>query len=131
MPCESGPSYRGSSEKYNNRLILLMDELHGYGVPDPSSYRNGTLDKRIKSAPPPHEYVARSTGKMTANLCSLLQKDIIAIELRSLELQMWWRDHQEEDRARVEKELKVKKEEGDRRAALEKLSSYERGLLGL
>lgn len=49
----------------------------------------------------------------------------------SQEILAWWRDHQERDRKRVEKELKEAEEQGAKEAALNKLSQYEKDLLGL
>ena len=49
----------------------------------------------------------------------------------SLEMQLWWREHQKADKERIEKELKLKQEESDRQKAISKLSAYERRLLGL
>jgi len=53
------------------------------------------------------------------------------ISSRSLELQTWWRDHQEHDKARLQREMKDKKDAKSRRAALKKLSPRERKLLGV
>lgn len=49
----------------------------------------------------------------------------------SLEMQVWWRDHQEADRQRVAREVSDSKTQTERNAALSKLTPYERRLLGL
>lgn len=50
---------------------------------------------------------------------------------QSLEMQIWWRDHQAADKVRLEREQQSAKTEVEKRAALDKLTPYERKLLGL
>ena len=54
----------------------------------------------------------------------------------SLEMQIWWRDHQKADKKRIQQELKKRqqqlkenKEKFDLNKALEKLTPYERRLI--
>lgn len=53
------------------------------------------------------------------------------VNTRSLELQIWWRDHQVADKARVDREIKAVIEKKDRDILLSKLTDYEKSLLGL
>ena len=46
-------------------------------------------------------------------------------------MQMWWRDHQKADKARIERELKEARTRAAKAAALAKLTEYEKALLGL
>jgi hypothetical protein len=73
-----------------------------------------------------------SVDEKTAELCSKLQKlSNEEIKEKSLELQMWWRDHQEFDKRRIQEELASIKEESERKEALKKLTPHEINLLGL
>jgi len=64
-----------------------------------------------------------------AELCQKLQN--VDISEYSLEMQMWWRDHQKADKARIERELKEARTRAAKAAALAKLTEYEKALLGL
>lgn len=66
----------------------------------------------------------------TSLLCGYLQKEK-DLSRFSLELQVWWRDHQEADKKRVQEEIKKKKTDAEKETALAKLTSYEKKLLGL
>lgn len=66
---------------------------------------------------------------MVSKLCSKLQKaDVSAY---SLEMQIWWRDHQKADKKRLQAELDEAKSQAERKKALAKLTTYEKQLLGL
>ena len=47
------------------------------------------------------------------------------------ELATWWEEHQEDDRRRVEREVKEAQTKKDKAAAIAKLTPYERKLLGV
>lgn len=65
----------------------------------------------------------------TRILCQLCQvKDVTQY---SLELQIWWRDHQIADKKRLERELEEQKLAEEKAAALAKLTDYEKSLLDL
>lgn len=72
---------------------------------------------------------AETMNQDTAKLCELCQNTDISKQ--SLELQMWWRDHQKADEARIEEAMKAYYEARDKATAIAKLTLYERGLLGL
>jgi hypothetical protein len=71
----------------------------------------------------------KQEDEMVATLCKRLQG--VDVTKHSLEMQMWWRDHQAADQARVESELAKAETEEKRQAALAKLTHHERKLLGL
>jgi hypothetical protein len=67
--------------------------------------------------------------QMVRELCAALQsRDVTQY---SLEMQIWWRDHQAADKARCEGDLAQAKTAAERDAALAKLTPAERRLLGL
>jgi hypothetical protein len=66
---------------------------------------------------------------MVQELCSRLQK--LDVTKYSLEMQVWWRDHQKADKERLERGIREATELKARAEAMAKLTPYERGLLGL
>jgi len=66
--------------------------------------------------------------KLTALLCERLRS--VDVTRYSLELQMWYRDHQAADKAREERVAKEDALEARKQAALAKLTDEERELLG-
>jgi hypothetical protein len=114
MPCSSGPDREEDEiDKELRDLREFCEELE--------------LDSSIVRGKSRRELL----DLLTARLCEHLQKHKKHIATYSLELQIWWRDHQKTDKARIEKELKQAKESKERDAALSKLTSYEKKLLGL
>lgn len=65
----------------------------------------------------------------TAKLCEFCQNNNVTNH--SLELQIWWRDHQESDRRKLKKAQQKAKTKEEKNKAIEKLTPYERKLLGL
>ena len=91
-------------------LTWFVDELDGKKV---------DLNKRhkdVEGGVPTKEWA----DQLTATLCEKCQLEDVS--KYSLELQIWWRDHQIADKERFEKEA--------RENALSKLTPYERKLLG-
>lgn len=121
MPCNSDYMEPVSYEIELSRVACLLDELDGKKTINkshwegyhPKVYNNQRLDG----------------DKLVALLCKRLQN--INVSKQSLEMQIWWRDHQLADKKRLEKELKAKKNQADKEKALKKLTPYERKLLGL
>ena len=123
MPCRS--DYREPDERdvELSHVLCLLEELNT-GKPvnagslnwdghHPGAYRN-----------------TKDLDSQTAELCSRLQrtKDVTKY---SLEMQIWWRDHQKADAARLLREQEDVKNNTDRLRALNKLTERERRLLGL
>jgi hypothetical protein len=67
--------------------------------------------------------------KLTATLCSFLKKHNSLGY--SLEMQIWWRDHQHKDKQREKAEKQKRQAEKDKQKALAKLTAKEKRLLGL
>ena len=65
------------------------------------------------------------------SLCEALQGLGDTVAKYSLEMQVWWRDHQDADRKRLQAELSATRDAVARARALTRLTSYERNLLGL
>jgi len=103
MPCDSRYMEPTASEIEHERVLTFFDEL----VYNPSET---TLDGLV------------------ARLCLILQNT--GVSGCSLEMQIWWRDHQKADKERLERELEEATKAQDKKTALAKLSDYERNLLG-
>lgn len=111
MPCNCDhmePSYH---ESESIRLLGFLKEVGLYASRIP-------LYGEVKKL---HEH--------TALLCKFCQDNDVT--KYSLELQIWWRDHQKADKIRIEKEHRKAKTEEEKRIALAKLTDYERKLLGI
>jgi hypothetical protein len=121
MPCQSDYLSANHYEKEISRVACLLDELAGKPIDD--AHWNG--------------YHPRVYGKinkiagdlMVQELCNALQS--CDVKSYSLEMQMWWRDHQIADDKRRNSELDKKTAKAEREAALAKLTLRERQILGL
>lgn len=122
MPCNCDYMNPNENEKNLSVIYGLLDELKTGKLPpnfgdgyDKRVYNNGSSTERL--------------NRKTKELCSALQKTDVS--KFSLEMQIWWRDHQEADKKRLEQESRKKRKEEARKKALAKLTPYERGLLGI
>lgn len=119
MACNSDYMNASTKERELSRVACLIDELAG--KPRHKSYWDGyhpdIYNKEVDA------------DKLVARLCQQLQT--VDVKQYSLEMQMWWRDHQAIDRARLELEMAQKKDDADRKAALLKLTRHEQDLLGV
>jgi hypothetical protein len=122
MPCNCDHLEPSSYEKQISKVACLLDELNGKKDLDRSHW--GGMHPKVYS-----KCTKELADKMTAELCSRLQNTDVT--KHSLEMQMWWRDHQLADKQRIERELQEKKNDHDRKAAIAKLTPHERQLLGL
>ena len=119
MPCRSDYLEPTQNEVALSQVACLLDELDGKPI-----------DKHHWRGFHPAVYNAgRSLDGLVADLCSRLQSEDVS--KRSLEMQIWWRDHQKADKARIAHELNRQRTAKERAAALAKLTDYERRLLGL
>lgn len=127
MPCNSEYLNPNSRERDGSKVLALLDEL-----------RTGTLDKNLYGSGYQSFRPGFGTGvyydgnldKDVEALCTLLHAEYNIAEY-SLEMQMWWRDHQEADRLRVNREIQKAANDQDKVEALAKLSPHEKKLLGL
>ena len=111
MPCNCDHMEPSLHERESRKLMELLAEI-------------GMHEGEI-----PYYGEVSAIHEHTAILCEFCQNNDVT--KHSLELQIWWRDHQNADKARIERELQEQKEDQDRDAALSKLTPYERKLLGL
>ena len=122
MPCNSDYLDPTQKEIELAKVYGLLDELETGKLSN--KYPDG-FDERVYNENISKEAMDEKVEK----LCSKLQKTDVS--KYSLEMQMWWRNHQEADRKRLEKEIKDKKNKEERDKILSKLSKYEIDLLNL
>ena len=122
MACNSEYMAATNFEIEISRVASLLDELAGSPI-DPNHWRGYHpavyADKLSKA----------EADEMVKTLCSKCQT--IDPKQYSLELQIWWRDHQEADARRLRREIARAENDAARAVALEKLTPFERKLLGL
>ena len=122
MPCNASYMDPTQFEINLSKVYGLLDELETGKLPE--NFGTG-FDERVYNK----AFVNKQLDEKTAELCSKLQK--VDITQYSLEMQMWWRDHQKADKERLKEVMDKEKELSDRKKALKKLSEYEKKLLGL
>jgi len=122
MPCNCDYMEANNRETALSRVACLLDELDGHPINTNHwrGYHPRVYNRGLRTS---------DADAMVARLCERLQS--VDVKNYSLEMQMWWRDHQAEDKERVQAELAAAKTAEDRRAALAKLTPHERQLLGL
>lgn len=121
MPCRSDYLEPNEVEIESSKVLALLDELITGKLPD--YFGNGMYHKVYSN------FTQKDLDEKTKLLCNKLQK--IEVNKYSLEMQLWWRDHQKADKRHLEKELQRQKDDDAKKKALSKLTDYERGLLGL
>lgn len=121
MPCNSDYLRASGYEHELSRVACLLDELAG------KKWERSWWDGYH---PRVYNKDCRVIGdQMVRELCDALQ-DRDATKY-SLEMQIWWRDHQAADNARVERDMAKAKTDVEREAAVAKLTPAERLLLGV
>lgn len=122
MPCNSDYMTANEFEVRMSQVACLLDEINDKPVSE--SWRNGyhpaVYSKGLSK---------EDADNMVSQLCSHLREN--DAKQYSLEMQIWWRDHQKADKQRLEKEMISKKTEREIALALAKLTDYEKKLLGL
>lgn len=113
MPCMSEPPTE--REREESRLNDLLDEI-------------GAETTRTRQAFPNHPR-GWSLDKMARLLCEFCKSHDVTKQ--SLELQIWWRDHQKWDKKRKADEQAAVSRAEVRRRALAKLTKEEKKALGL
>jgi len=123
MPCRSDYLEATAKEVELSRVLCHHAELDG--KPNyPASWYQGYHPKVYS------KFVSREDAdEWVAHLCSRCQQ--IDVTKYSLELQMWWRDHQAADAKRKQDAKEAAELEKLRLAAMAKLSPEERKALGL
>ena len=122
MPCNSDYMEASTREIELSRVSCLLDELNGKKWTK-SSWEG--YHPRIYCCSVGKDVA----GALVAFLCARLQS--VDVSKYSLEMQMWWRDHQQHDKERLEHEQSLAKTAEEKQKALSKLTPYERKLLGL
>lgn len=121
MPCNSDYMAASRYEEQISRVACLLDELAS--KPVQRSWWSG-YHPRV------YGKITRALGEqLVQELCTSLQS--LDVSKYSLEMQIWWRDHQAAEKERLERELSQAQLLADREAALSKLTSYERKVLGI
>lgn len=120
MPCRSEYMEPSQMEMAHSDVLNLLAEI-----------RTGKPQKNFKRCHPAAygNTTQELLNERTKRLCETLQNSDVS--KYSLEMQMWWRDHQIADKERIEDEIKKKKTSVERAAAIAKLTEYERKLLNL
>jgi hypothetical protein len=110
-----------SLERELSKVACFLDEIAGkqWTRGEMAGYHSRVYGK-----------ATRELGDQLVNqLCTALQG--VDVSNFSLEMQIWWRDHQAADKERIEKEMQVATLTHQREAALAKLTPDERRILGL
>lgn len=119
MPCNSDYMNATERETALSQVACLLDELDGKQI-NRDHWRGYH----------PRVYSRNADGDaLVAELCAKLQA--IDVSKQSLEMQIWWRDHQAADKARLQREQAQAQTEQERQAVLSKLTDHERRILGL
>lgn len=124
MPCRSDYLEPTEIEIEMSRVKALLVELNTGKLPAyyGDVYRASTYNNTGKD----------ELDKATDNLCQRLgARSDEAMKKYSLEMQIWWRDHQAADAKRKRREILDLQTEELRKNALNKLTPKEREILGL
>lgn len=122
MPCRSDYMEPSNYEREISKVVCFLGELEGkpYDSQDLAGFHELVYMRRMGKT---------ELDNLTRELCSKLQS--IDVTKYSLELQIWWRDHQRADKARLKQEQLLIETEAAKKAAMAKLTPYELKLLGL
>lgn len=102
MPCYSEHMEPTALEKEHSRVLCLIREVHGGGPVDVMSGDWAGYHKKVYPNKSTKEELDRDTRELCELLSPLTPRGIS--DAFSLELQIWWRDHQKFDRKRKDKE---------------------------
>jgi hypothetical protein len=123
MPCQCDVPEPTERNREVTRVRALLSELATGLAPNPATYGRGTDGG--------YPADTRDLDQLTHQLCEQLQALGPTVSYRSLEMQIWWRDHKAADKARIEASIQATTDTAARLAALSKLTDYERRLLGI
>lgn len=128
MPCRSDYMEASGTEKQLSRVLCLLDELLVHRPVDSHSkewagYHPGAYN---------HSGGSKELDRATAELCAHLGKlTKEQLSTYTLEMQLWWREHQKQDRKREAQEREADLLTALRKKALAKLTPEERVALKL
>jgi hypothetical protein len=121
MPCDSSHMEATGIEIEQSRVCCLLNELGG---------QKWEKEWWAGYHPKAYSHADRHTlDTLTKALCEKLQRSDVS--KYSLEMQIWWRDHQKADKERIELEVRNAADAQAKEAAIAKLTPHERKLLGL
>lgn len=128
MPCNSEHMAANQIEIECSRLVLLHQEVDtGKHVNSQSRSWDGYHPSVYCKGPS-----RQKANELTASLCAKLKAMAhVTFATHSLELQVWWRDHQKADAIREAREAVASHQQTLRNAALAKLTPEERAALDL
>lgn len=124
MPCDSSHMEASLREVLMSQVCCLLDELKTGNPVDVNSAEWRGYHPRIYN-----KVSTRNDDALVAELCDKLTKS--PIKEFSFEMQIWWRDHQKADRARIAKEKAEAQAKEEREKALAKLTLADRKALGV
>lgn len=124
MPCNGDYMNANGLEIQISQVLCLLDELKTGKPVNPESNKWQGYHPLVYNKGLNKEYA----DKVVAELCDKLKK-VRSVKKYSLEMQLWWREHQAADRARKTKEKKQSLENKALSNLLDKLSSREFKLL--
>ena len=120
MPCNSDYMEANFIEREISRVYCLLEEAKtGQPVDSKSSEWQGYHPKVYNK-----NVTKKQADGAVAKLCGILAKSKDVTKY-SLEMQMWWREHQAADKKRREKELSESKEKELAEQGLQKLTEAE------
>lgn len=122
MPCRSDYMEARGDEVQFSRVACLLDELDGKPINE--SHWRGYHPKVYSK-----HLTKKQEDEMVAELCSKLQK--VDVTKYSLEMQIWWRDHQKADKERIKQEKFEANKKRLQQQALSKLTDEEKEALDL
>lgn len=125
MACNSDYMNATKFEENFSQVLLLLDELDTGTFVNPHCSDWQGYDERVYTI----NHEKNELDIRVEELCSkLLKTDVSKC---SLEMQLWWREHQRADVERIEEEAKQEEDEKLKEQALNKLTKKEREVLGV
>lgn len=116
MPCDSAYLNHTDKERESGKVLEFLKEVNGeYFDHDNPSYYGNIL----------------TLNQDTERLCSWMKAHPDQLPTLSLELQLWWKQHQKHDAVRERKAREMERDQKLREKAVKKLSKEERHALGL
>ncbi len=133
MPCNGGHMEPNDREIEVSKILCFLEELEelktGKAIKEEERKRNfkgyhpDVYNKCISQ---------KELDEVADKLCTIIKNyDPVDIARFSLELQIWWRDHQAADAVREEEEKELKERKKIRHQAFAKLTKKEKEVLGL
>jgi hypothetical protein len=123
MPCNSDYLDANPFEQTLGRVRNHLDELEGKKI----KYGNDGYREDVYNKHHNKDILDKAVRELCQKCSSLGPK----IKNYSLELQMWWRDHQKADAQRQKLEREEQEKKHLKKTALSKLSQAERQALGV